>query len=137
MAKRKANLPTNKRESKRITLRTCIACRKKLPKKEMVRFVLRQSKQLAIDESGKSGGRGVNLCASASCFEDAVERGSFNRAWKTNVDVSDREKIEEELEKLIEQRAFRKGERSVTFRVDKTVAEEITGKAVTKQPATI
>ena len=43
--------------------RTCVACRTKAPKWELVRFVARDS-EIVLDEKGSLPGRGAYLCKS-------------------------------------------------------------------------
>jgi len=41
--------------------RTCIVCRKKLPKKELLRFCVKNN-QIVLDRTQKEGGRGAYFC---------------------------------------------------------------------------
>ena len=47
--------------NKKITLRSCIITREKLPKKELIRVVKDKFDNIIIDETGKSNGRGAYL----------------------------------------------------------------------------
>ncbi len=42
--------------------RTCIVCRKKLPKKELLRFCVKDN-QIVLDKTQKEGGRGAYFCS--------------------------------------------------------------------------
>jgi len=42
--------------------RTCIICRKKLPKKELLRFCVKDN-QIVLDKTQKGGGRGAYFCS--------------------------------------------------------------------------
>jgi len=42
--------------------RTCIICRKKLPKKELLRFCVKNN-QIVLDKTQKGGGRGAYFCS--------------------------------------------------------------------------
>lgn len=42
--------------------RCCIVCKKKLPKKELIRFCLKGDK-IVLDEFQKEGGRGAYFCS--------------------------------------------------------------------------
>ncbi|RKX57733.1 MAG: DUF448 domain-containing protein [Thermodesulfobacteriota bacterium] len=42
--------------------RTCIVCRKKLPKKELLRFCIKNN-QIVLDKTQKGGGRGAYFCS--------------------------------------------------------------------------
>ncbi|MCD6548365.1 MAG: DUF448 domain-containing protein [Thermodesulfobacterium sp.] len=45
--------------------RTCIVCKKKLPKKELLRLCVREN-QIILDKFQKEGGRGAYFCV--ECF---------------------------------------------------------------------
>jgi len=42
--------------------RTCIVCRKKLPKNELLRFCVKDN-QIVLDKTQKEGGRGAYFCS--------------------------------------------------------------------------
>lgn len=60
--------------------RTCIACRAKRSKRDLVRVVRTAVGEVHIDETGKRNGRGAYLCRQQACWERALQRGSLNRA---------------------------------------------------------
>jgi len=60
--------------------RTCIGCRRRLPREVGVRLVRDAQGVVWPDLSGRLPGRGAHLCPSLGCFELACERQSFQRA---------------------------------------------------------
>ncbi len=52
-------------KKKHIPERTCIMCRKKIPKKDLIRFCFKNG-EIILDESKKEMGRGAYLCE--ECF---------------------------------------------------------------------
>lgn len=56
--------------NKQVTVRTCIGCMEKKPQRELVRL-------------GK--GRGCYLCPKEECFEKAMKRKAFARAFRRSV----------------------------------------------------
>ncbi|NPA95255.1 MAG: YlxR family protein [Thermodesulfobacteria bacterium] len=50
-----------------VPLRTCVFCKKKLPKKNMLRFVLRNG-VVTADKHGSLPGRGAYCCADEKCM---------------------------------------------------------------------
>ncbi len=56
--------------------RTCIACRKKLPKKELIRFCVKDDK-IIMDKEQKGGGRGAYFCA--ECLPKIKNRKIFRK----------------------------------------------------------
>ena len=78
---------------RRRPLRTCIACREKKPKRELVRLVRTPDGHVLVDASGKQAGRGAYLCAKASCWHRALESGTLGRALKVRVTERDLEHL--------------------------------------------
>ncbi|MEA3357218.1 MAG: YlxR family protein [Patescibacteria group bacterium] len=89
------------KKKKHVPIRTCIACRCKKPKKEMIRWVLKGGREPVIDLEGKGTGRGANLCSSLACFDKAVKLQAFNRVWKTRLDLGDVQEKRKQMEKAI------------------------------------
>ncbi len=77
---------TQKRR-KHVPLRTCVVCRQKLPKRELIRIVRTLEGTIEIDPRGKHPGRGAYLCHKRRCWETALERGTLARALKSPLDV--------------------------------------------------
>lgn len=65
-----------------IPVRTCVSCGAKRSKKEMLRFVLGQDKQLIRDDSGHRAGRGAYACKVSSCLETLMNRRRFEKVFK-------------------------------------------------------
>ena len=70
---------------KHIPERTCIACRRKKQKWEMVRIVRGMEGKLEIDTRGKKAGRGAYLCKSPECWNIGLKRKKLENALKCNV----------------------------------------------------
>ena len=65
-----------------IPVRTCVSCGAKRSKKEMLRFVLGQDKQLVRDDSGHRTGRGAYACKVSSCIETLMNRRRLEKVFK-------------------------------------------------------
>ena len=65
--------------------RTCIACREKRPKWEMVRVVRTPRGSLEIDTRGKKAGRGAYLCRRQECWEIGLKRKKLQHALKSEI----------------------------------------------------
>lgn len=70
---------------KHVPQRTCVGCRKILPKREMVRIVRTPNQGVKIDESGKASGRGAYLCRERKCWEKALSEKRLEHALKTTL----------------------------------------------------
>ena len=84
-------------------MRSCLACRTKRPKKELIRFIPGPDGLPEYDPTQKKNGRGGYVCNSAECFEKAVKTGAFQRAFKNHF-VMDPASYEELFRKLTESR---------------------------------
>jgi predicted RNA-binding protein YlxR (DUF448 family) len=64
--------------------RTCIGCRKKAPRSQLLRLVAEGSGSTAVlvDERRRMAGRGAWLHPSETCLALAVKRRAFGRALK-------------------------------------------------------
>jgi hypothetical protein len=131
----KKNKKLNKK--RKVPMRTCIFCRKKQPKKDMIRLVLNQEDKPIVDTSGKQSGRGANLCANIDCFQGALSNKSFGRAWRTNIAHEDLSSLKKDFQKEIDRRRFRKDKDSVVIRVKNKDLKKKTGKDMVKSKTKI
>jgi predicted RNA-binding protein YlxR (DUF448 family) len=79
--------------------RTCIGCRNRSTKSSLVRFVARNG-SIVIDANGVESGRGAWIHPTVQCFDTALSRKAFGRAFRAHVDITDdaRSRIEQQLE---------------------------------------
>lgn len=70
---------------KHVPERTCIACREKRPKWELVRIVRTPQGGLEIDPRGKKAGRGAYLCKRQECWEIGLKRKRLQYALKSEI----------------------------------------------------
>ncbi|PPF31445.1 DUF448 domain-containing protein [Rathayibacter tritici] len=73
-------------------VRTCVGCRLRAPRASLLRLVL-HSNVLAVDPRAVRPGRGAWLHNAVDCYELAVKRRAFGRAFRTreSVDASELE----------------------------------------------
>jgi len=69
--------------------RECCVTKAILPKTELIRFVLGPDDQIYPDVTGKAGGRGVWVTATADAVGQAQEKKAFARGLKTPVKLPD------------------------------------------------
>ena len=77
--------------------RTCIVCRKKGQKEDLVRVVKFADGKIAYDPTGKAQGRGCYICREGKCVSLLHKSGALARSFRCTVDASVYELIEEEL----------------------------------------
>lgn len=73
------------KHTKRVPERTCVACRQKRPKWELVRIVRTPLGTLEIDSRGKKAGRGAYLCKLQSCWEVGLTKKRLEHALKVEI----------------------------------------------------
>ncbi len=71
--------------SKHVPERTCIACRQKKPKWELVRIVRTPEGSVEVDNRGKRTGRGTYLCKRQECWETGLNKKKLERALKSEI----------------------------------------------------
>lgn len=73
-----------------VPVRTCIGCRRRSEQNTVVRFVLDRSQKpprVLLDADRKKPGRGAWLHVESGCFETALKRRAFQRAFRQPVDT--------------------------------------------------
>ncbi|QIM18014.1 YlxR family protein [Leucobacter coleopterorum] len=66
-----------------VPVRTCVACRKRAPRTDLLRVVLRDDR-LVADDRAVLPGRGAWVHPSAHCLDLAVTRGMLSRALRAS-----------------------------------------------------
>ena len=72
---------------KKIPERLCIGCQTVHPKKELVRIVRSPEGVFSVDLKGKMPGRGAYVCHKPECFDAAVKRRRFEKAFQGPMDA--------------------------------------------------
>jgi hypothetical protein len=80
-----------------VPIRMCIGCRSNRPQRQLVRCTLGPDGPVV---SRTSSGRGAWLC-SIECFDTAVRRKAFPRAWRRDVPGSTLDALRIPLESVI------------------------------------
>jgi uncharacterized protein len=79
--------------TRHVPQRTCIGCRAVKPKRELVRVVRTDTGSATVDVTGKAPGRGVYICKSKSCWDNALSKENIDRALRTKVSLEDRREL--------------------------------------------
>jgi uncharacterized protein len=80
---------------KHVPLRTCIACRRTLGKRDLVRIVRSPIAGVVVDPTGKQGGRGAYLCHNRACWEQALAGGRLAAALKGPLEPAELSQLRE------------------------------------------
>lgn len=94
-----ANAATRQRH---VPQRTCVVCRSKRPKQELVRLVRASGGSIAPDPAGRAPGRGAYLCRASACWDAAATGGQLSGALKTSFSDRDREQLRTFAEDIAE-----------------------------------
>jgi len=86
----------------KIPQRTCIGCKCKKPKKEMIRIVRTPDRKIIIDETGKKSGRGAYLCGDVKCLDIAFKENSLNKSLKQDIPLQILDELRKDFLKNIE-----------------------------------
>ena len=80
---------------KKIPQRSCVICRQKKDKKELLRIVKNKENEVSIDETGKKEGRGAYICYSIECLDKAIKTKALKRVLDVDIDEKFYENIRE------------------------------------------
>lgn len=78
-----------KKRRKHVPLRSCITCRERFPKRDLVRIVRTPEETIEIDLKGKRSGRGAYLCRNQQCWDTALQPRRLSQALKCPVHDKD------------------------------------------------
>ena len=73
---------------KKISLRTCVVTREKLPKQELLRVVRTPEGNVVVDDSGKMNGRGAYIKKDVTVLEMAQKKKVLERHLECNIEES-------------------------------------------------
>jgi len=76
-----------------IAERTCVGCRAKRPKPELVRVVRVPDSGVQIDWRQRSPGRGAYLCREQRCWAVGIAKRGLDRTLRMNVPAATRQEL--------------------------------------------
>jgi predicted RNA-binding protein YlxR (DUF448 family) len=88
-------MTVSQKHAKHVPERTCIACRQKRPKWELIRIVRTVTGGLEIDLRGKKTGRGAYLCKQQECWEIGLKKKKLAQALKSEIRADQRTELME------------------------------------------
>jgi predicted RNA-binding protein YlxR (DUF448 family) len=80
--------------------RSCVGCRQRAPKRELVRLV-RGPDGVALDPAASAPGRGAYVHRDAACIGRALAKGALARALRTGVDEGELGRLGELIEQTL------------------------------------
>ena len=100
----KKNIKKQTEKLKHVPQRSCIVCRDKRDKRDLIRLVRNASGIIEIDEEKKKAGRGAYLCPVYSCWEAAIKGNRLQYALRTTIGPDSRQLLMEFAKTLSEER---------------------------------
>lgn len=79
-------------------MRTCVGCRRRRTKDELLRVVRAPDGGVRLDRGGNAPGRGAYVCPDVRCFDMGTRRKRLGRALKTKLDAETLERLRGALE---------------------------------------
>ena len=71
---------------KKIPQRTCIGCKEKKDKKDLIRIVKDKEGNITLDKTGRSNGRGAYICDNIQCLEKAIKTKTLARTFEMEIE---------------------------------------------------
>ena len=96
----KKTIDSSKPTAKHIPQRTCLACHQVKNKRELIRIVKTADGSVAVDEKGKTSGRGAYFCRVKKCWEEGLKTNRVEYVLRAKLNPEDRRKLEEYKEQL-------------------------------------
>ncbi|MBN2851588.1 MAG: YlxR family protein [Clostridia bacterium] len=84
-------------KSKKVPLRMCVACREKMPKKQLIRIVKTKENGILVDVTGKVSGKGAYICKETECLEKVQKTKFLSKFFEQEVP----DKVYKDLEEAI------------------------------------
>ncbi len=78
---------------KRIPQRTCVACGRVRPKRELIRLVRIADGGVEVDSDGRKAGRGAYLCPAGDCWVVGLKEGRLEHSLRTAIAADNREQL--------------------------------------------
>ncbi len=78
--------------------RTCVGCRGRAPKADLLRVVRTPEGRVAADPSGKAPGRGAYLHRDPRCADLALRRGALARALRAGLPPEEAGRLRADIE---------------------------------------
>ena len=78
-------------------VRTCIACRIKKDKGDLLRIARNKQGEIVIDEDSCADGRGAYVCKNTDCINKLIKTKALNRAFKSPIPLEFYDKLGEKL----------------------------------------
>ena len=90
--------------SKKISIRTCVACRQSDARSQLMRVVRTPQNTVVVDPLEKMPGRGAYICFNESCINKALTEKRLDRALRISLSEPALENLAVHLHEVFEKR---------------------------------
>jgi predicted RNA-binding protein YlxR (DUF448 family) len=70
-----------------VPIRTCVSCRSKKAKPELIRLVVNGDNRIVIDRLKRANGRGIYICNDSKCMKRFIENRDYGRFFRIDKDI--------------------------------------------------
>mgnify|MGYP001131380798 CR=1 FL=1 len=84
-------------KTKKVPMRRCTGCMEMFDKRDLVRVVKSPDGEISLDLTGKKAGRGAYVCKNTDCFNKAIKKRAFERAFQMQISEEVYKTMEEEI----------------------------------------
>ena len=88
-------------KNKHIPKRTCVACRQRKNKVDLIHLVRRHDGNVMVDTSGRILGRGAYLCPRRDCWEIGIRQNRLEYSLRTKFSSDNRQALIDFYNKLL------------------------------------
>ena len=86
---------------KKTPMRTCVMCREKMDKRQLLRIVRTPEGNLEFDPTGKKNGRGAYLCGKEACINSVKNKKKIATALDFQPDEGQMEAVTQQLKQYL------------------------------------
>ncbi len=86
--------------TRKIPMRTCVGCRSKKMKKELIRVLKTPEGEIHLDPTGRQNGRGAYICADPGCLAKARKNRGIERSLGCSIPDEVYDRLEEEMKRI-------------------------------------
>lgn len=86
---------------KQTPMRTCVMCKTKTDKRQLLRIVRTPEGKVEFDPTGKKNGRGAYLCSKDECVNSVKNIKKISAALEAEATAQELEKVTEEIKNYL------------------------------------
>lgn len=86
---------------KHIPVRSCIVCRERKDKSDLLRIVGSPEDGFSLDVTGRAEGRGAYVCKNGKCMSELTKRRALDRAYKRKISSDVYEKLQKQFDEIM------------------------------------